>query len=460
MIAQTPSSRQTKILSRFPSFMRAEEREKSIGDIAGVLGYDLDEAERLMTRIQRAHRLMLAEEERDVFQLAALAGLQRADLLILRKFYEKGFFTQGQETEEEAHARYLSELKESVQRIVRIMLQGCGTIWALLEGASVLINANTVGAVKHTDAGEARGGFIHRVPVEYKVIEHQKQVLKSSFIYLVENPLVDRMTEDQERQQREQFNTKRMGFFNEEVAVQITGVADRTVWPMVINQDTHEGVGFRGSVTDGQRLVFATDGKVYLDGSEVTDRCYYFRGALFDHTSFGSTALKDLFCVAKPVGSLDRNYPRPNITPLAELTVPIIRLGESKWRFSVEEGAFDASGFDQAVFTTGNTPETSPPMGKVQLLWREHEPFSVAVLIPADLKSLESTMLDGQDLRELVRAGLERFRAGGIKLTVDYYNDSWIMGASTLKTLGESSGVGVDFDGTVTERPATLVEKA
>src|SRR5207253_1306988 len=133
---------------------------------------------------------------------------------------------------------------------------------------------------------------------------------KSSFIYLVENPLVDRMTEDKERQQREHFNTKRMGFFNEAVAVQVTGIDNRTVWPMVINQDTHEGVGFRGSVSDGQRLVFAADGKAYLDGSEVTDRCYYFRGALSEHTSFDSAALKDAFCKAKPAGSLDRNYPR------------------------------------------------------------------------------------------------------------------------------------------------------
>jgi hypothetical protein len=382
MISQTRSARQAKILSRFPSFMRAGEPEKSLGEIAGVLGYDLDEAERLMTRIQRAHRLMLAEEERDVWQLAALVGLQRADLLILRKSYEKRFFALKQETEEKAYAKYLSELKESVQRIVRIMLEGCGTIWALLEGASVLIDADTAGAVKHTDADEARGGFIHRVPVKYNVIENQQRVPKSSFIYLVENPLVDRTTEDKERQQREHFNTKRMGFFNEAVAVQITGVADRTMWPMVINQDTHEGVGFRGSLTDGQRLVFAADGKAYLDGSEVTGRCYYFRGALSDHSSFGSKAPNDLFCVAKPAGSLDRNYPRPDIAPLEQLTVPILRLGESTWRFSVEEGAFDASGFDEAVFTTD---DPSPPMGKVQLLWREHDPFSVAVLIPADL---------------------------------------------------------------------------
>jgi hypothetical protein len=451
MSMQAPSSRQTKILSRFPSFMRPDAPEKSLGEIAGALGYDLDEAERLMTRIQRAHRLTLAEEERDIFQLAALVGLQRADLLILRRFYEKGFFASEEKTAEKAYGKYLSELKESVQRIVRIMLQGCGTIWALLEGASVLINADTIGEIKHTDAAEARGGFIHRVPVEYNVIEDQKQVLKRAFIYLVENPLVDRATEDKERQQREHFNTKRMGFFNEAVAVQITGVADRTVWPMVINQDTHEGVGFGGSLTDGQRVVFAADGKAYLDGSEVTDRCYYIRGALFGHSSFNSEARRDLFCIVKPAGSLDRNYPRPTITPLAELPVPILRLGDSTWRFSVEEGAFDASGFDQAVFASGNSTETSPPMGKVQLLWREHEPFSVAVLIPADLKSLEAAMLDGQDLRELVRAGLERFRAAGIKLTVDYFNDKWIMGASILKTLGNTSGVGVDFDGTVTE---------
>ena len=422
MTTPNVSTRQTKILSRFPSFMRVEGPEKSVGVIAAGLGYDLDEAERLMTHIQRAHRLMLAEEERDIFQLAALVGIQRADLLILRKFYEKGFYDLNVESAEKAYTQYLNDLKESVRRIVRVMLQGCGTIWALVEGAAILIDADTMGGLEHTDAGEVRGGFIHRVPIKYTVIENQERVDKSSFIYLVENPLVDRMTDDKERQQREEFSARRVGFFNEPVSVHITGVSDRTVWPMVINQDTHEGIGFRGSLTDGQRLVFAADGRVYLDGAEVTDRGYYFRGALFDHTSHNSTALKDPFCVAKPTGSLNRNYPRHEIAPLEKLPVPILRLDESVWRFSVEEGAFDASGFDEAVFTTGGSP--TPIMGQVQLRWREHEPFSVAVLIPADLKSLEATMLEGQDLRELVRGGLERFRAAGIKLTVDYFNET------------------------------------
>ena len=448
MISSKGSARQTKILSRFPSFMRVEGPEKSVGVIAAGLGHDLDEAERLMTHIQRAHRLILAEEERDVFQLAALVGIQRADLLILQKFYEKGFYELDDENEEKAYAQYLGDLKESVQRIVRIMLQGCGTMWALVEGAAILINADTVGGLEHTDAGEPRGGFIHRSPIKYTVIENENRVLKSSFIYLVENPLVDRMTEDTDRQQRQEFSATRVGFFNEPVSVQITGVQDRTVWPMVINQDTHEGVGFRGSLTDGQRLVFASDGRVYLDGAEVTDRGYYFRGALFDHTAYNSTALKDPFCSAKPAGSLDRNYPRHEIAPLEKLLVPILRLGESVWRFSVEAGAFDASGFDEAVFDTGGAP-AQPVMGKVQLRWREHEPFSVALLIPADLKSLEVSMLEGQDLRKLVRAGLERFRAAGIKLTVDYFNENWVIGESILRSIEGTSGPGVDFDATI-----------
>src|SRR5689334_4585039 len=86
------AGRATKILNRFPSFMRANGPGKSLGSVATALGTQLDEAERLTNAIQRGHRIAVAEEETDVLRLAALLGLQRADFFILRTFYENGFF--------------------------------------------------------------------------------------------------------------------------------------------------------------------------------------------------------------------------------------------------------------------------------------------------------------------------------------------------------------------------------
>lgn len=467
------TGRSAKILSRFPTFMRTEKPGKVIAEIGRTLGNDLDEAERRMAGIQRSHRLAVADEERDVLQLAALLGLQRADFLILRRFYEKGFFglkvenpSSDQDREEKGYAAYLSELKESVQRIVRVMLEGCGTLWALLEGTAILINADTLidpgkGRMEHLDKDLPRGGFIHRIRVNYSVIEDGKPVEKGGFLYMVENPIVDKATEDKERRQREWFRVKRGGFFEGPVAVQVAGVANRTALPMVINKATHEGVGFRGVLTDGQKLVFATDGKGYLDGAEVTDRCYYFRGGLVadatkpapaSDTTFDGVDPKDRYCLPQPVGALDRNYPRPAIGPLPKVPVPTLPLGESDWRFSVQEGAFDASGFHEVVYALPGDPKALgalPSSGKVQLTWEEHEPFAVTILVPADLKSLETSVLEGEDLRKLVRAGLERFRAAGIRLDVDYFDEKWILGKSLIRDMEVKAGVGVDFEGTV-----------
>lgn len=459
MVSRNPNTgRSGKILSRFPSFMRTEQGGKALGDIALALGNDLDASEINMTAIQQSHRLVAADEERDVLRLAAIVGLQRADFLILRKFYEKGFFTRkiknpasDAEREEKAYAAYLDELKESIQRIIRIMFDGCGTINALLEGASILINADDTGAIEHTDAAAPQGGFIHRLPVEYSIIKDDAPVLKKGFIYMVENPIIDKESEEKERRQRERFPVKRGGFFDGHVSITIKGVANRTVKPMVINQQTHQGVGFRGVLSEGQSLVFALDGKAYLDGTDVTEKCYYFKGALADLSPIDSSKTKDAFIKVKPEGAMNRNFPRPVIVPLGELPVVSLRLGESVWRFSVEEGAYDASCFDEAVFALPLTQEALdalPPSGKTKLNWREHEPFSVTVLIPADLKTLEAEILQGLDLREMVRSGLERFRAAGIKVGVDYFEDKWILGRSLIKESGTEAGEGVDFEGT------------
>jgi hypothetical protein len=49
----------------------------------------------------------------------------------------------------------------------------------------------------------------------------------------------------------------------------------------------------------------------------------------------------------------------------------------------------------------------------------------------------------------LVRAGLERFRAAGIRLDVRYFDEQWILGASVLRELHAAPGPGVDFDATI-----------
>ncbi|MEW6738065.1 MAG: hypothetical protein AB1489_42710, partial [Acidobacteriota bacterium] len=242
MVQDFLNGRAAKFAAHFPSFMRADQTGKTLAEIFSALGADLDEAERLLTGVQRSHRLSMVEEERDLFKLAALLGLQPADFLLPRKFYEKRLLNSNnedgsiQEREEKAYNDYLKQLKDAVTRIVQVMLDGCGTIWALLEGTAIVLNATTIietgkQRIEHLDKDLPQGGFIHRIAVEYTIVENDKPTHKQGYIYLVENPVIEKSTEDKERRQYEWFRVKRGGFFAGPLVIQITGVADRSVLP-------------------------------------------------------------------------------------------------------------------------------------------------------------------------------------------------------------------------------------
>ena len=77
------------------------------------------------------------------------------------------------------------------------------------------------------------------------------------------------------------------------------------------------------------------------------------------------------------------------------------------------------------------------------------------LLIPSGLQTLETRLLDGESLRTLVRAGLERFRAAGIRLTVDWFDDNWVLDESVIRDHAVEAGLGVTFDGTIPSRAPT-----
>jgi hypothetical protein len=481
------AGRSGTILSRFPSFMRAPAPDKVLASAAGTLGADMDEGERLLMRIQRAHRLAVSEEERDVLALAALCDLQAADFFILEQLRRHGYFgalvpaapsdappITAQQREQAAYELFLASLKQSVRRTVGVLLDGCGTLWALLEGTAILLDADRLAAdgtpdptgrtIEHLDDRLVHGGFVHRIAVAYRRWDGGKAAEGKGHVYLVENPIVDRSTSDTGRRQRETFRARRSGFFDGPVAVVVTGVGRRTVKPMVLNESGHQGFVFDGALEPGQKLTYSVDGKVLLDSTDVTARTTFFEGGLFADVgtpisrfapsspppSPGQVA-DNAAVVATPMDGLDRNFPRPTLSPVSPLPPLGLRLGESVWRFSVEEGAFDASAFDGAVFALPPDPVALgalPPSGKVQLLWKENEPFAASVLIPADLASLNEAHVVEGDIPTLVRAGLERFRAGGIRLDVSYFDDEWILAKSVLRSLDAPPGPGVSFDAT------------
>jgi len=460
MSNQPLTARGLKIANRFPAFMRAGETGKILGEYCRALGDILDESEGMFGKIQRSHRLKIADEERDILQLAALLGFERADFVLLSRLYDKGFLAEdagdGSETASFADYKknYLDRLRDTVERMARLMLDGCGTIWALLEGTAILAGGQTVFAdnksptIEHPDQDLTPGGFIHRVAIRYQTFaegDTEKLTTKDGFIYLVENPLRDQETKDRERKHLGRLKVDRRGFFKVKTAAQVTGVKERCVKPLVINLSTESGVGFRGVVPEGKKLLISADGRGYLDGSEVTDQCFSVSGSFFDN---GTTFSSAHFVKTKPPGSLERNFPRPTIPPVEQIDALELPLGKSDLRFSVEEASFDASAFDESVFTMKRPPAKTSV--SIQLQWREREPFAVTMLIPADLQALESELLtEEEDLLKFIRAGLERFRAAGVKVNVEYFHEKWILGTSVIRDEDAEAGEGVDFNATL-----------
>src|SRR5579884_4119215 len=100
-----------RLLDLFPSFMRAEQPGKALGSVTFALGGQLDEAERLANNIQKAHRIAVADEERDIVQLASLLGLQLVDFFILRTFF---FFNYTATTEKDVSVAFKGGATEFV----------------------------------------------------------------------------------------------------------------------------------------------------------------------------------------------------------------------------------------------------------------------------------------------------------------------------------------------------------
>jgi hypothetical protein len=278
---------------------------------------------------------------------------------------------------------------------------------------------------------------------------------KESFLYILENPILDKESELAEARQRQVFPIRRGGFFHGRADFSVTGFSNRCVKPMLINQRTREGFGYRGVVPDGKELVFARDGKAYLDGLDVTEECYRVFDGFFDDAAMARFADGEPahgFAEVEPEGAADRNQPGPVVVGLEELPAPRLLLLDNPIRFSVEEGAFDASRFDLAVFAFPKAPEALaalPPSGQVQIRWREHQAFCVRLLLPEGLQAWEAAFLSGGSLPQHLLRGLERFRPAGVRLEVDYWDAEWILGQGILEDAGEPSGEGVDFNATV-----------
>src|SRR5215207_3780376 len=135
-----------RILGFFPWFYRAAERTKLLAEVVGRLAGPLEAADTHLFRIQRAHRLSVAEHADDIVRLAAA--------LNLTAFHFEDILADASL----AYEKKLELMRARVRRIARIHREGLGTPWAVMEAAAIFLNAEMVPArpgdppVGHLDA--------------------------------------------------------------------------------------------------------------------------------------------------------------------------------------------------------------------------------------------------------------------------------------------------------------------
>jgi hypothetical protein len=263
------------------------------------------------------------------------------------------------------------------------------------------------------------------------------------------------------------------------VTVRVVGVGARTVRPMVVHLGASRGVVYEGEVPDGVELAFRSTGRVTLGATDVTGSAWAFSGAVFaDETQIlslddrvltlpdGTTpdgvpaGLAARFATTTPIA--DALDPTPSLPHGAAAVGPLdLPRGESRWAAlvrvaragGVQGGAavprIDAGRFDQGVF--GDEPAIpaaakvvgagSDPSLRLGFAWEEREPFAVRVLLPQRLSAADDDA--GTLVRQPLARLLDRHRAAGVAVRVEYADPRWTLGQGVMRERDEESIGGV-----------------
>ena len=299
---------------------------------------------------------------------------------------------------------------------------------------------------------------------------------KTDLLALEENPLRQQDSDPVDRRSGDRFHVLRSGFETVPATVRVVGVGSRTVQPMVVNLDTGFGLVYTGTVGDGQELRFESDGRVTLDGSSVARLSYSFTGGVFadatgaDRRDFVFAGAPDkgptaTFAVTQPIDNgFDPDAVFPHTDGLLETTSLVV--GESRFAFFVREAhygrdaetpadelavpVYEAGVFDSSVFEP-DTSVSSPSSAKVGFSWQEHEPFAARLWIPLRFSTLDAA---GEvPVKERLRLLLDRHRAAGIHIYVDYADDRWTVPAGVMRDADSDEPLGTVIVGTALWAP-------
>lgn len=420
-----------RILEFFPSYIGATDRTKLLHEVTRMLAAPAEEADTHLLRIQRAHRIKVAEHADDIVLLAGA--------LNLTAFYFEDILSD----KDLAYEQKLNLMRERVRRIARVHLTGLGTPVALLETAAIFLNANIVREnpdvplITHID----KDGFSHRATIEFSHLPDKPR----EQIFLYENPIRRKKVEPAERWQLNSWIVENVSPAPAPLRLLIEGVSDHTVMPSVFCPDTGEGILFNGFLPAGKQLVIDQFNGATLDNHPVDDWVIYFKGGIYDfnNSDFVQPETREL----QP---LDATNEEDFISAAFHQNVktPAAPAGRSEWRFKVAEGVCDGTLYDFSAFAM-----PAEPVGVydndfnfdacvfdydggaiVGLAWDERIPCSFKLALPANSPA-----------NQISRIGsiLPRFKPAGIRAFIDSSKPAWIIGQSTIRDESATEGEGV-----------------
>lgn len=514
------SSRADQILARFPLHLDAARRGKRLGEATAALAQDLDTLAAALAGVRRAHRLADADEMADLLRLAALHGMGLAEfeVLLQRQRHSRerlaalraasddaarsaaadallalwapqapaprllALFADPGAPEDSAlaaqrladqvaltlhQARLNDALRGRIARSASIAARGNGTVQALMEATANALDL-AIGPVQHSadrfwHAARATDRLRLNRPGDNASDSSVALQPADELLGLEENPLERSSTDATPRRHAELFSLTRRGFERALLRVQITGEADRSVAPMLVNRDEGHGIGYDARLAAGAELVFQEDGRVLLNGADVTANAFAWQGAcfagddasaqadfVFAGSGLGPRQKPARFASFTPPAALDREAAYPGDG--ASLPMPGIAVGITRLAFFVREAHAAARAgspprpravtprpgqaiFDASVFAAPPPPHApAQPAARVALSWLEHRAFAVRVLIPPRLRLWRDSAEDPEGVLTLqaVARALERHRPAGVELRVEYIDARWTLGQGTL----------------------------
>ena len=443
-----------RILALFPSIYGARDGSKLLRTVAQALAAPLEEADTQLFRIQRAHRINVAEAAEDIVRLAGALNLTEAD------------FDDLLQDDSLDYARRLDFMRIRVKRIAQVHLKGLGTPWAVMEAAAIYLNASIVPEnpgdplIRHED----EKGYSHRAVFQFDGVQGQPR--ESAWLHegLLQRHKVDpapRYCLDSWAADNESIETAL-------ARIVIQGIGERTVLPSVFCPATQEGVVFNGTVPDSKTLVIDEAEGATLDGVPVDEWVTYFRGGIANFAAYGGANYV--------TGQEASEAPfTGDVTTLetppyqARRTVPTVGLGASTWYFAVERGVYDGVSWDGAVCDLPELPIGAcdgdfhydqsvyyyDPSGTAGMAWDERVTCAFKLLLPARIPS-GPQKAGAQPANYVGRIGtiLPRYRAGGVRAYIDNAPDAWILGESVLRDSAAPSGEGIEFHSTIVRNPA------